>query len=347
MNDPLSWSLPLGRWFGITVRMSVWFPLISLGFVLRVWQENPAYVGAAVLVQFMLFAAVLLHEFGHCFTARAVDGDADDILMWPLGGLASVQLPSVPRAHLLTPLGGPGVNLILCLGCVGGLTMFGCLPPFNPFWNLYVEGLYSWHLGGQIAELPWAARLLAQFFYVNYILMLFNLIVAGFPLDGGRVLQAALWPRLGFATATRIACWSGYAVAALLILFAMVMVKSQAEGSFMLFAIAVFVGLASWQQLQLLEAGALADEGFMGYDFSQGYTSLERRPARRPSWWQRWKQRRAERRRLRAEEEEAAEQTRVDQLLVKVQEQGLQSLTNEERRFLNRVSAKLRQKKET
>lgn len=346
MNDPLSWSVPLGRWFGITVRMSLLFPLVSLGLLLRVVHENPAYAGVAALLQLMLFVSVLMHEFGHCFTARAVDGDADDILMWPLGGLASVQLPNVPRAHLLTALGGPAVNLLLCAATFGGLTMFGFLPPINPFWNVYVDSLYSWHTGEWVADLG-AVRYLAQFFFVNWLLMLFNMVVVGFPLDGARVLQAILWTRLGFVGSMRIACWGGYVVAGLLMVLAMVTVKGQAEGSFMLFAIAVFIGLSSWQQLQLLEAGALAEEGFMGYDFSQGYTSLERRAPARQSWWQKWKQDRAAKRRLREEEQEAAEQARVDQLLIKVQEQGLQSLTGEERRFLNRVSAKLRHKKES
>lgn len=345
MNDPLSWSIPLGRWFGITVRMSLIFPLVSLGLVLRVASDHSAYLGTAILLQVLLFLSVLLHEFGHCFTARAVDGDADDILMWPLGGLASVQLPHVPRAHLLTALGGPAVNLVLCVVTFAALTAFGYLPPFSPFWNVYVEGLYHWHSGTWVADLGAGVRTLAQVFFVNWVLMLFNLVVIGFPLDGARVLQALLWMRIGFASSMRLACWTGYVVAGLLMLIAMVTVKSEAEGSFMLFALAVFIGLTCWQQLQLLSAGAFGDEGFMGYDFSQGYTSLEQRSAPRQSWWQRWKNEREAKRRLKQQAEEAAEQARVDELLVKVQEYGLQSLTNEERRFLNRVSAKLRQKK--
>ena len=49
----------------------------------------PAGVGYAMLVLlFLVFFSVLLHEFGHCFAARWVGGDANDILMHPLGGLA-------------------------------------------------------------------------------------------------------------------------------------------------------------------------------------------------------------------------------------------------------------------
>ena len=48
----------------------------------------------------LLFGIILLHEFGHCFGARYVDGDAKEILIWPLGGLAYVDVPHTPRAQL-------------------------------------------------------------------------------------------------------------------------------------------------------------------------------------------------------------------------------------------------------
>src|SRR4051794_26987874 len=41
-----------------------------------------------------LFAIILLHEYGHCFAGRWVGGEAKDILLWPLGGLAFVEAPN-------------------------------------------------------------------------------------------------------------------------------------------------------------------------------------------------------------------------------------------------------------
>ena len=63
----------------------------------------------------LLFLSILLHEFGHCFAARSVDGDATEVLLWPLGGLAYCDVPHTPRANLITALGGPAVNLGLCV----------------------------------------------------------------------------------------------------------------------------------------------------------------------------------------------------------------------------------------
>jgi hypothetical protein len=84
----------------------------------------------------------------------------------------------------------------------------------------------------------------------------------------------------------------------------------------------------------------------VGYDFSQGYTSLEREapPRRRPSFWQRWLQKRAAERLRRELAEREGEENRMDMLLEKVQREGLQALTDEERRFLTRVSARYRNK---
>src|SRR5260370_11473672 len=122
MRDPLSWSLPIGRLFGITVRVHLLFPFVAGGLILRAaWQKTPPPIeGAwldATVVMALLFVSVVLHEFGHCFAARSVGGDAQDILIWPLGGLANVQVPQHPRANLITAACGPLVNPGLSTPC--------------------------------------------------------------------------------------------------------------------------------------------------------------------------------------------------------------------------------------
>jgi hypothetical protein len=96
--------------------------------------------------------------------------------------------------------------------------------------------------------------------------------------------------------------------------------------------------------LIVLETGG--EEGIFGYDFSQGYTSLEKDepppPRKRQSWWQRWQQRRKARRLQREEEQRVAEESRLDTLLEKVQREGLTALTEEEKRFLKRASDRFR-----
>src|SRR5947208_2220924 len=109
MRDPMTWSFPLGRMFGINIRVHVMLPLVMLALILRATgKDNVPLIDAATLMALM-FVSILLHEFGHCFAARAVDGDANDILLWPLGGLAYCDLPHTPKAHLICTLGGPAV----------------------------------------------------------------------------------------------------------------------------------------------------------------------------------------------------------------------------------------------
>src|SRR5262245_16172012 len=127
MHDPFAWSVPLGRLFGITVRAHWLFPFVALGLVLQSAFYKPpglpnyrppegAWIDTAILMG-LLFVSVLLHEFGHCFGARSVDGDAQEVLLWPLGGLAACEVPNRPRAHFLTAAAGPAVNLLLCAAC--------------------------------------------------------------------------------------------------------------------------------------------------------------------------------------------------------------------------------------
>jgi stage IV sporulation protein FB len=352
MRDPLTWSMPLARVFGITIRVHVLFPFVAVGIILREAFRDKApsnlWVEAAIVMG-LLFLAVLLHEFGHCFGARLVDGDAHEVLLWPLGGLASIDVPHTPRAHFLTAAAGPLVNLLLCvvMGCV--LATWSIRPPLNPLWIpiRYTEGavippdLYTWH-GDPLTETtsPYANTwviLLARFFWVNWLLFLLNVLLIGFPMDGGRLFQCLLWPRLGFREATRVAIGAGFITVLIVGVFAIV----KQETLFLL--LALFIYVTCRQQLIALETGG--EESLFGYDFSQGYTSLERdQPAarRRPGFLKRWFQKRAALRLQREQEVRESEERRMDELLEKVQREGLQALSDEERRFLTRVSARYR-----
>ena len=108
MRDPMSWSFSIGRLFGVLIRIHIAFPIVVLGLLLStaMRQPPPGYVYPeglwidVALISAMLFVSVLLHEFGHCFGARSVGGNAEQILMWPLGGLASCEVPHTARCAL-------------------------------------------------------------------------------------------------------------------------------------------------------------------------------------------------------------------------------------------------------
>ncbi len=111
--------------------------------------------------------------------------------------------------------------------------------------------------------------------------------------------------------------------------------------------LAAFIFIACQRQWVVLEMGG--EEGIFGYDFSQGYTSLERdqiqAPAKpRVNWWRRWLQKRAAKKTQREQERKEAEERRLDALLDKVHREGRQSLTDEEERFMKRVSDRYKRK---
>jgi hypothetical protein len=113
-----------------------------------------------------------------------------------------------------------------------------------------------------------------------------------------------------------------------------------------LFILACLIELVVRSETRMMEDGGFFDDGVFGYDFSEGYTSLESSAAKvrpyRESALKRWRRRRSELRRRRRIAREAAEDRRMDEILEKLHLQGKSSLTDEENRFLVRVSTKLR-----
>ena len=357
MRDPSYWSIPLGRLFGITIRVHVFFPLVVLGLILRVaYQTKPepfphgAWIDAAVFCA-LLFSSVLLHEFGHCFGARAVNGDANEVLLWPLGGLATVDVPHTPGANFLTAAAGPAVNLGLCVVCAL-LLAFAANPAIQPPWNIFDPntGVLRIADSGEVHLVTWGGAghdtrdfwplLLSRLFFANWLLFLLNVLLPGFPLDGGRMLQSALWRYLGYRQAMVIAIIAGF------VCVFVAAVGAIALNQLLPLALAGFIFIACRNQWVLLETGG--EDSLFGYDFSQGYTSLERDqapaspPRRKKSWWKRWLQNRAAQKLQREQERREAEERRMDELLEKVHREGQAALTDEERRFMKRVSDRYR-----
>ncbi len=371
MQDPLSWSIPFGQLFGVKLRIHWLFPFVAIGWILHtaLYKPTPEYkipeglwIDACILM-LILFLSTILHEFGHCFAARLCGGEANEILLWPLGGLAQVELPQRPFAHFMTAAAGPAVNFLLVGFCtVALLVADSSKGPLQPSWNPMPGGwparghavdtnkvgpvdvqLRSWD-GTDFTFTPYELPVwLARIAWVNWFLGVLNVILIGFPLDGGRMLQSVLWPSLGHKSATLAAVFSGFGVVFLVGIYALVFKETLA------LALALFIFVACQRQWVSIEHGS--EDTLFGYDFSQGYTSLERDqihqaapPRPRVSWWRRWLNSRAARRLQRELEQREAEERRMDELLDKVHRQGRQSLTEEEERFLKRVSDRYKRK---
>ncbi len=323
----LAWSIPCGRWLSTQVRISVFFILVPMILMVRFGPVMGAALTGA------LFLATLLHEFGHVLVCRAWGGAADEILIWPLGGLASLHYPRSTSGRLWTIAAGPLVNL---LGCLATLPTYYAPERLREFLLPFELPVLSF------TAVTWAVDVRLVFFAVNWLLLILNLVPA-WPLDGGQLVWTSWHARSGAEAALRgttmvgMACgWLGLAVG----------LMGNWPWVVALGAVLLVVNISLWQQRQWDDGES---DGLLGYDFSEGYTSLERSPADgrgEPalSWWQRWQQRR---RKLQAEREQARLlnlETQLDVLLAKVHEHGLESLTAVERRLLREASETLRER---
>ncbi len=136
-----------------------------------------------------LFAIVTTHEFGHALACRQVGGSANQIVLWPLGGVAYVDPPQRPGAVLWSIAAGPLVNVAL-------------LP--------VLAGLYG--LGNSLGwafTLPDVHEFLWFVMLTNIGLLVFNLLPI-YPLDGGKILWALLWFPLGRARSLMVSVVVGF-----------------------------------------------------------------------------------------------------------------------------------------
>jgi len=326
-QNPLYWSFGAGTWSGVQLRISWLMPFVLTWALFEFgWK-----LGGALFA--VMFVSVLLHEIGHILAARASEGSGDEILMWPLGGLAFVEV-SGPRAQKLTAAAGPLMNLVMCgLFLRAVLNSNSVTRALNP-----LEVPFSKDGFGDSPILD--AQVLT--FWFNWLCLVVNLIPA-FPLDGGQILRSWLTGRMGTGMGTEMAIRLAYVFAILIGLVGMIFFKSM-----VLVALAFMIFLLAMQEHQLLQASESYDDSFMGYDFSQGYTSLEKsepvKPERRVGLWQRWLAKRRADKLKRLEVQSQQSEQQLDAILAKVHERGLASLTPTEKRLLKRASNRYRGK---
>jgi Zn-dependent protease len=162
-------------------------------FLVAVFEINARTSGYSsltwnVLEYLALFFIVMLHEFGHALACRQVGGAANQIVLWPLGGVAYVDPPPRPGATLWSIAAGPLVNLVLV-----------------PI--LSVLGMVNRSLGWA-AAMPNAHAWLRAVWFINLGLLIFNMLPI-YPLDGGQILRSLLWFVLGRARSLMVAAVIG------------------------------------------------------------------------------------------------------------------------------------------
>jgi Zn-dependent protease len=323
-ENPLTWALPLYTAWDIRVRVHIVLVLFTLGRVL--WSFfNDTSVTLMLGWMGSLWILILLHEYGHCFAARRVGGDADEIILWPLGGLAMCQVPDTWKANLLVALAGPAVNVVLLpvfaisiLLAVGDPSVI-FFNPLNPIEAMQSQSLSAGSNAGALAK-----QLLVAAHQTNFYLLAFNMLVPMFPMDAGRVLHALIWKKRGQFEATGLASRVGLFLGVAMIVAGLVL------ENITLAAIGLFGGLLCWQELRIqrFEADPVLGGGFSSMSSTPGMSGIGFDPDDEPP----------SKRELKKQAQQESVEQEVDLILEKISSQGMASLTAQEKKTLKKAS---------
>ncbi len=227
-------SFALGRYLGIELKVHWTFLLLLAFFGALGLARTGSLLGTVLMAGLilLLFAFVVLHEYGHALVARRLGYEVEDIVILPLGGMARLKtFPERAMDELKIAIAGPPVNLVLAAVFYGAAYAGYGISPFAVPEPRTVEGS--------------AGYFLSYLGLVNLVLAAFNLLPA-FPMDGGRVLRAFLSTRMGRVRATDLAATVGQAFAVLFFVFGLLSLN------IVLTLIAVFIFLAAGDEAQAM-----------------------------------------------------------------------------------------------
>ncbi|MGP4031979.1 site-2 protease family protein [Pseudarthrobacter sp. 1C304] len=249
-------GIPLGRIAGIPVFLAYsWFiiaafTVIVFGPVLQ--SDYPRLGGGAFLVAFayalLLLISVLVHELAHALTAKLFHWPTEKIVLNLWGGHTEFQsFTASPGRSVLVAMAGPAANFVLA----------------GAGWLLLTGG-----------GLTGVAGILTNIFvWANLLIGIFN-VLPGLPLDGGRLVESAVWKLTGSQEKGTVAAgWGGrIIVVALVGWFVALPLLSGGEPDLSLTLITVLVCAFLWMgatasiqqarlrgRLPLVAAGELAE----------------------------------------------------------------------------------------
>ncbi len=327
MRDSSNWTLGLGRLAGVPVRLHA---SVIVGVLFAVYIGGRAspdhdYWGYGLLAGLVWVGSLIVHQMGHLIAAGRIGAHVDRIVVGLLGDLSPAIVPHEPRREMVIALSGPIANAVVLLIVTPAMIVSGAdlkdmlLSPLAP--QGLLDSAEFWRI------------LLKMTFWCNWLLLLVNVLPA-LPLDVGRAIYCGLRPALGDKGAIAAVARGGLLVTVIgLSLWACLAQQDQKTPvvpvwlpTSLLCLYLIFTAKSEVARLDDDEH----DSDLLGYDFSQGYTSLEQTadaPRRRePNFIQRWLDKRRDEKRRRAREIEEEEERRVDEILARVKDVGFEAL---------------------
>ncbi len=210
---------------GIPIRVHFTFLLLLIFIAAYGHGDVKGQSAYTVVFVILLFTCVALHELGHALTARRYGLITRSIVLYPIGGIASIEGVPEPRQEFWIALAGPAVNF--------GLAALGLIA-FALWGNNHLRVFQT------IYDLAQA----------NLILAVFNLIPA-FPMDGGRILRALMAGRMDRVRATDLASQVGKIIAVITGIIAIIRLD------LFLTILAVFIYMAADAENNMVKTRAL------------------------------------------------------------------------------------------
>ena len=352
MADNFSWSANIGRWLGVPVRVHLLlflFVAILFGSEWNYSSNNANFfVGTAMVTVVVLLLSIVLHELAHVFALNNLGGHANTLVLMPWGGNSDFVLPSHGPSRALIYLSGPFANgALFALGTTllvqsEHSTLFNLVNPFEPHW---------------FDASNWQITLTEIVTWLNFQLFIANLIPC-FPFDGAGVVRAWIvsmntgLPKFRVESAIKLI---GNAVAFASIGMAWFVRDFQVGPIYPTWLLFLLIGItlifasqysldqetqevdSDWEDVEDIDYDSIYSETTF-FDFAEETENTA---------YSQWLQEKQEARReheLRCEEEEDRQ---ADEILKKLHNVGeVASLSDEERTILDRVSARIRKRRQ-
>ncbi len=353
MTDNYIWSTSLGRWMGVPVRVHLLLLLFVCIIFGAEWNYTSSnanfFFGSTAMVTVLaLGLGLVVHELAHVFALTNLGGHANSIVFLPWGGDSDFVLPENSNSQSLIHLAGPFANgAIFALGTAllvqsDHSTLTDLVNPFDPHW---------------FNTSDWKNSLTEIVTWVNFQLMIVNLIPC-FPFDGAKVFRSIIasmnvdLPKIRVESGIQLI---GNALAFAFIGMAWLMKDFQVGPIrptwllFLMVGITLFFAARYSFYRETLEDEDDWDDETEDVDYDSTYTDssfFDFSEHSENTAYSQWLQEKQEERREVELRREEKEDLRADDILKKLHQGGISSLSDEERLILDRVSARIRRRRQ-
>lgn len=345
MQEFADWSVGLGRWKGVPVRIHLLFVLFAvllliLGKTQATYYDVSFASSTAIAVLLLSLAA---HELAHLVVAKRLGGFIHEVVIGPFGGLVRPSVPDLPRAHLLVALAGPLANLA-CSAIAATVLL--------AYYDEPVMELLSLFAPANLIEGLRVVVVLKLAVWLNWLLALINFLPV-FPFDGAVAYRDALREKCGGRAAAVYVARIGFLTSLALLGLAWWAYQREASTVFPVWpavvCAAVFVAFSAQRDCRRFGQRPLpVDHGAEPADpeDDEEIDFIEDHAAESLALSRSWHSDSASDEQAWQAADDEAEEAQLDAVLARLHHCGIEALSAEERQLLERASLRYRSRRQ-